>query len=101
MSTSCTIAVDDVNYAKVYVHWDGYPSHMMPWLENFNKDFVDHRGFDPQYKFAQLLRSSVFNKDDYGLDPSKYTGWGVVPFNEDQGVSYEYTLHPNGLVTYT
>jgi hypothetical protein len=100
MSTRCTIKIEGIKYAKVYKHHDGYPSGTLKWLEDFNKDFSLNRGFDPEYKFAQLLRSSKKNAEEYGLDDSEYTGWGVIEYNVDSGSEYEYTLHNDGTVTY-
>ena len=99
MSTNAVIKVEGVDFAKVYKHWDGYPSATLEWLETFNKEFTQTRGDDPQYKFAQLLRSSERDGDRFELDRSKHTGWGVVPYNENWG-DYEYTLHSDGTVTY-
>ena len=100
MATRCTIKIEGVDYAKCYKHFDGYPEATLKWLEDFNKDFNKNRGNDPEYKFAQLLRSSVRNAKKYDLDKSKYTGWGVISYNEYYGEEYEYTLHKDGSVTY-
>ena len=98
MATRATIKVEGVNYAKVYKHWDGYPDATLPWLKDFNKDFKENRGSDPEYKFAQLLRSSARDVEKYGLGPSKYTGWGVLPFDANVGEEYEYILKNDGTV---
>ena len=99
MATRCTIQIDGVNYAKVYKHWDGYPSNMLKWLTEFNRDFNTNRGNDAEYKFAQLLRSSVRDEGKYALDDNEYTGWGVFPIDADLGQDYEYVLHGNGSVS--
>ena len=65
---------------------------MIEWLENFNNSFNKKRGDDPQYKFAQLLRSSQREGNIYNLDMSETTGWGVVEYEVDCGEDYEYTL---------
>lgn len=96
MATIATIKIEGVEFAKVYKHWDGEPSGMLPWLEDFNQMFARERGDDPTYKFAQLLRSSTDPK--YGLDDSKITGYGVV--QPGGSGEYEYTLHRDGSVTY-
>ena len=101
MATRCTIKVEGVTYAKVYKYWDGYPEATLGWLEDFNMDFQEHRGIDPQYKFAQLLRSSLADSEKYGLDSSRYTGWGVMAYMDDAGEDYEYTLNNDGTVTTT
>lgn len=99
MATRCTIKIDGVTYAKVYKHWDGSPESTLPWLQAFNSSFAENRGDDPQYKFAQLLRSSAFDCGVYQLDDSKTTGWGVIPYGNSPWDEYEYTLHADGSVT--
>jgi len=100
MATRCTIKIEGINYAKVYKHWDGSPKHTLQWLKHFNKSFTENRGEDPIYKFAQLLRSSIYDAKTYGLNESLFTGWGVVELSEGMGAEYEYTLKINGKVTY-
>ena len=100
MGTRCTVRIEGINYAEVYIHWDGYPEHMLPWLGGFNQRFAKMRGDDPQYKFAQLLRSSVRNARKYGLDRSNFTGYGVMKFGECCDAEYVYTLKKNGTLTY-
>jgi len=100
MATRSVIKVEDFTSVQLYKHWDGYPEATLPWLEEFNKQFAENRGKDPSYKFAQLIRSSVFMKDEFGLDESTETGWGVVGYNDDMGQEYEYTLHTDGTVAY-
>ena len=99
MATRCTIKIQGINYAKVYKHWDGYPDATLQWLQDFNAKFENDRGFsDPQYKFAQLLRSSAWDSEQYNLDPSKATGWGVVDFTDFLWEEYEYTLTPDSVI---
>ena len=100
MATRCTIKIEGINYAKVYKHWDGYPDATLGWLRVFNHEFTDKRGDDAEYKFAQLLRSSVRDAEKYNLDASQHTGWGVFAFDEHWGEEFEYTLHKDGSVTY-
>jgi len=100
MATRATIKIEGVKFAKVYKHWDGNPESTLPWLEQFNKEFIEERGKDPEYQFAQLLRSSKKDEEEFNLDKNDYTGWGVVPYNEDCGEDFEYTLHSDGSVTY-
>lgn len=85
---------------KVYKHWDGYPEATLEWLKDFNKSFSAERGDDPQYKMAQLLRSSNRDASKYGLDDAHHTGWGIVPINHDCGAEWEYYLNVDGSVTY-
>ena len=96
MATRACIKIEGVNFAKVYKHWDGYPSAMLQWLEAFNKRFAENRGDYPQYKFAQLLRSST--KPKFELDEDEFTGYGVVTFDDNCGEEWEYTLMTNGEV---
>lgn len=100
MATRCTIKIEGINYAKVYKHWDGYPDATLKWLTEFNKNFTNNRGDDPNYKFAQLLRNSIRDCLMFDLDPSQYTGWGVIPFDDNWSEEFEYTLHNDGSVTY-
>ena len=99
MSTNATIIIEGAEFAKVYKHWDGYPESTLKWLEDFNSNFAEERGEDPDYKFAQLLRSSVRDGEKYNLDDSSTTGWGVLTMDDYKG-DYEYTLHNDGSVTY-
>ena len=101
MATRASIAVEGFKEVKVYKHWDGYPEATLPWLEKFNKDFAEKRGNDPTYKFAQLLRSSVRDAEEFDLDPSVHTGWGVVPRGDDYGEEFRYFLKADGTVEVT
>jgi hypothetical protein len=106
MATRGIIKIEGVNFAQIYKHWDCYPEHpkyagtksLLDWLEAFNKEFVEERGDDPEYKFAQLLRASVRDAEEYNLDRSFDTGWGVVPYDSDYGEEYVYTLKKDGTV---
>ena len=99
MATRCSIIVDGIDTVKVYKHWDGAPESTLEWLQVFNKDFTDNRGDDAEYKIAQLLRSSARDAKVYGLDPSKHTGWGILPIDNDAGEEFIYFLHADGSVT--
>jgi hypothetical protein len=98
MATRCCVKIEGTKIAKLYKHWDGGPDSTLPWLEDFNKDFAKYRGVDADYKFAQLVRSSIRDAEEYGLDSSKHTGWGIVDYNDNCGAEYEYTLLENGEV---
>lgn len=98
MATRATIKIEGIEFAKMYKHYDGYPDHMMDWLTQFNDEFTLVRGDDPEYKFAQLLRSSTDPK--YKLDTSKSTGYGIFPYNANMDEEYEYMLHADGKVTF-
>ena len=111
MGTRALIHVQGLPEVAVYKHYDGYPEGTLPWLEKFNKDFAEKRGDDPNYKLAQLLRSSVRDAEEFGLDKSVHTGWGIVPNKsvhtgwgivpttpDGFGEDYEYTLLIDGRV---
>ena len=96
MATRATIEIQGISFAKVYKHWDGYPASMTDWLKDFNKSFTEKRGIDPEYKFAQLLRFSAKHAEEYDLDNSEFTGWGVIPYSNDVGEEYSYVLKEDG-----
>jgi hypothetical protein len=98
MATSASITLEGFGVAQLYKHWDGSPESTLQWLKDFNQDFVQERGDDPSYKFAQLIRSSAFQCEKWGLDPSQYTGWGVEAQGTKLGVSYQYRLMKDGSV---
>ena len=102
MGTSAKIKVEGLKSEgldiAVYKHYDGYPEGTLPWLEKFNKEFAKNRGDDPSYKFAQLLRSSAIDGDEFNLDDSTTTGWGVVD-SANAYAEYTYLLKTDGSVT--
>jgi hypothetical protein len=100
MATRATIIVEGQPSVKAYKHWDGYPEATLPWLEEFNMAFSYARGDDPDYKLAQLLRSSALDAEKFNLDPSTATGWGIIPIDADMGEEYEYFLRHDGSVDY-
>jgi hypothetical protein len=100
MATRSVIKVEGLTNAQLYKHYDGYPGATLPWLEKFNTQFTQRRGEDPSYKFAQLIRSTVFMKDEFNLDESTDTGWGVVGYSDNLGQEFEYLLKSDGTVTY-
>ena len=97
MSTNAVIEVEGIEFAEIWKHWDGYPEATLPWLTKFNKEFTEKRGDDPEYKFAQLLRSTKVCEEEFGLDRSDTTGWGVMKKNQMDG-SYKYILKKDGTV---
>jgi hypothetical protein len=98
MATTATIQLEGYKVAKLYKHWDGYPTATLQWLKDFNEDFVEKRGDDASYKFAQLIRSSAFDCEKYKLDESRHTGWGVVGFDSAYNGEYQYRLMKDGTV---
>lgn len=98
MATTAVIQLEGYTVAKLYKHWDGYPQATLQWLEDFNKNFVETRGDDPNYKFAQLIRSSAFDCEKYNLDESRHTGWGVFGFDSGYNGEYRYRLMKDGSV---
>jgi hypothetical protein len=101
MATTAIIKIEGINFAKVYKHYDGDSKGTLEWLETFNQDFAERRGVDPEYKFAQLLRSSATQAEKYGLDQSTTTGWGVISADEKWYCDVEYTLLDDGRVIKT
>lgn len=99
MSTNAVIMVQGLDMV-FYKHWDGYPEGTLPWLEKFNKYFTENRGYDPMYKFAQLIRSSYTMQEEFDLDPSVVTGWGVAKDIKDVSYDYLYILMEDGTVMY-
>jgi hypothetical protein len=103
MGTRCIIKVEGLKGVCVYKHWDGYPKGTLPWLKDFNKKFTEERGFDdPEYKFAQLLRSSAFDCKKFNLGKDRATGWGVIPIKTNNeipfDIAYVYILKKDGKV---
>lgn len=98
MATRAVIQVEGIDYVELYKHWDGYSEATLEWLKTFNSDFEENRSHDPEYKFAQLIRSSERDSSEFGLDTSKYIGWGVLPFNSECGATYKYILKNDGTV---
>lgn len=100
MATSVKIKVEGLKGVALYKHWDGYPTATLPWLEAFNENFTAARGDDPNYKFAQLIRSSAFDSEVFNLDYDRILGWGVITDKEEWNCRYIYTLHRDGTVSY-
>lgn len=102
MGTRAIIRIEGIDFAVLYKHWDGYPEATEQWLRDFNAEFTTKRGDDPEYKFAQLVRSSAFDAEKYRLDTSRQTGWGIMPITKDEkldlGQEFEYILCSNGNV---
>jgi hypothetical protein len=94
MSTNAVIRIDGYEVAEFYKHYDGYPSSTLKWLQEFNENFNRN---DPSYKFAQLIRSSAFDSDKFGLDASRTTGWGVTKVGESY-YDFLYILKADGYV---
>lgn len=97
MATRAKISIKDLPGIALYKHWDGYPEGTLPWLESFNKRFTEERGNDLEYKMAQLIRSSAFDCEEFNLDPSRATGWGVIKPSE-WDTDFEYVLLEDGTV---
>ena len=102
MSTRCIIKVEGLKGVCVYKHWDGYPEGTLPWLKSFNDEFTKERGNDPEYKFAQILRSSAFDCEKFNLGKDRATGWGVIPLKSNIDIpfdiAYVYILKKDGKV---
>lgn len=100
MATRCTVKIAGFDTCKIYIHWDGYPEHKLAFLQAFNVDFWMNRGNDGSYKAAQLLRATALRQEEFGLDSSTHTGYGIVDYNSDCGEEYEYMLEVDGSVNY-
>jgi hypothetical protein len=98
MGTTASIHVQGFPNVCFYKHFDGSPKATLPWLTKFNQDFTNDRGDDPNYKFAQLIRSSARDASTFNLDDSNSTGWGVFMTNSLGTCEYEYTLMRDGTV---
>jgi len=94
MGTSAVIRVSDLDL-ELYKHFDGYPEATLEWLLDFNDDFSRNIGHDPEFKMAQLVRSSALDAKKYNLDDSRYTGWGLSIKDEFHG-NYRYKLLDDG-----
>ncbi len=104
MATRCIIQVEGLPNIILYKHFDGYPSATLPWLQKFNREY---RRNQPDYKFAQLVRSSVTLASEFDLDTSTETGWGICHVDRLRshttpimGEEFAYKLLEDGDVTY-
>ena len=85
----------------VYKHSDGYPKGVLPFLEEFAKQFRADRGDDPAYCIAQMLRHwSRYDlkegTDGWGID-TVYHGWGIdTVYHGD--IEYLYVVKLDGSV---
>lgn len=94
MGTNAVIRVDNSEVGvELYKHYDGYPDATLPWLEKFASEFIRERGCDPTYMMAQLVRSSVSMADEFNLDNSTATGWGIG-CTDSFGYDYLYLIDP-------
>ncbi len=100
MATPCSIWVEGVTYAVLCKYWDGMPSSTLPWLEDFNAEASKSLRDNTANKFAALVRSSIEDAAKYGLDDSKFTGWGIYPPDKVAAAEYIYTLKKDGSVTW-
>lgn len=98
MGTHAIIKIEGFS-PVLYKHYDGYPESTLEWVTDFHKEFIVKRGWDKEYEFAQLIRSSSFDAERYSLDTSKQTGWGVYTSSHGIYWEFKYTLLKNGSVT--
>lgn len=97
MSTRSVIRFknDEVG-TMIYKHWDGYPSATIPWLCTKIKEFTEVRKNDYSYFFAYVLKNIFNDAKEFGLDDSKFTGWGLLKHDDraarSLGVDYVYTV---------
>lgn len=90
MSTNASIAVKTNNgYKTIYCHWDGYPSYMMPMLQNnYNTEelaltLVDYG--DASSISEKLLPTEMYHSFDR---PQENV---CVFYHRDRGEPWEYT----------
>lgn len=100
MGTSASVRIETLN-VELYIHYDGYPSNIMPWVESFHARFLAERGWDAEYEFAQLIRSSVFDADQFNLSKDKTCGFGVNVISDynSYNTNYTYVLMKDGTIT--
>ena len=77
MATRSYIKISDLQGLKLYKHYDGDPKSTLPWLKSFNTKWAETGREDNNYKFAQLVRSSVIDAEEFNLDTSTETGWAL------------------------
>ena len=109
----------------IYKHSDGYPSGVLPFLQEFTHKFLKVRGHDPEYFLAQLLRhwsiqdrwyeaiiKTAWGRDDYeepyeGFNErhkniqSEYAflSWGITPLSDIHGdIEYFYIVKTTGKI---
>jgi len=101
MATRSYIKISDLQGLKLYKHYDGDPKSTLPWLKSFNTKWAETGREDNNYKFAQLVRSSVIDAEEFNLDTSTETGWGIEYMENKYAYGcYLYTLHADGSVEY-
>ena len=104
MSTRCQILVEGAS-ASVYRHSDGYPDGphgVIKALKKIVKNFMKHRGFDPEYMTAHIVSgmiaankrnlSSMQRKNPGNVknyEQLKCTGFGIRGYNGDSDVNFE------------
>lgn len=114
MATRSHISTPD-NQTLVYKHYDGYPQGVIPTLYEVSNEFAKHRGNDPEYFIAFLIKQFAFaeaddwmsgDKPNPNMVPQKITnlkedyhksrqctGWGVgSDFHGDIEYYYEVDL---------
>lgn len=97
MGTRAVTKIEGLPHA-LYTHWDGYPSAKLPWLATFYSEFFSKRGFDDSYCLAQLIRSSVRFAEQFDLDESFETGYGIVADTDNCNQEYTYELMSDGSI---
>jgi hypothetical protein len=88
----------------IYQHYDGYPSHVLPWLTNRCIDYLQYRVDEP-YFIAYLLKTLLIMPEEYQVNKEIYTGFGVFRDIQkgknrtkigDYGSEYLYTVDLKG-----
>jgi len=100
MSTRTQLVVKTNEKVKIYKHCDGYPSGVLPLLQEFLPLFKQERGWDPVYLTAHLSAALI---EDSGptLESRCFTGHGLdTQWHGD--IEYAYRIIPDfGVEVYT
>jgi len=101
MLNPTVVRINGFNTIEIYIHRVISQDLFLKWLNEFNSGFAKQRGNDSSYKFAQLLRSSVFDADKFALDKNILYGWEVLKTNsaDESYFDYLYVLNNDGTVS--
>ena len=91
MSTRAQIAIEG-SKVLVYKHSDGYPDGVLPILSPFVKDFMESRGWDPDYMVARLAQRIANARDG---EMGKLPADAKAPFDAFLGVGIDCEVHGN------
>ena len=101
MSTRCQIQVEGES-VLLYKHCDGYPTGVLPTLEDVVTWFKEERGFfDGSYLLARIGQRFMNDSDNVGSDPDRrISALGYGYDTEIHGdIEYLYTVHTDWTIT--